>query len=585
MIKCKKTTKWNFFLIIFILMFSVTFSQKLLAFRDQPAIGSIVVEISDNPMWMWDMTEVVSIEGASSSTNHDITTDNSGNVYITWEDGADYDGAGWDHDIFLRIWNATSLSWSTTEVVSTETTTHSQDPSIAVDSYHNVHLAWSDIANYTNAGYDSDIFYRLWNATSLSWSTTEVVSTESTSDSIESDLAVDSEGNVHVFWVDTTDYSSAGTDTDIFYKFKNATDEVWTTTEVISAGSTAASRYQSVGVDSEGNAHIVWRDETSNYASSGSDIDIFYKSWNVASSSWSAIEVVSTESTQASIQPSLAIDSYDNLHVCWQDSTDYGGADTGYDIFYKFWNATTLIWTITEVASTETPSSISADSPSIAVDTLGNSHVIWSQYNVSLPPGVDKDILYNFRNATDSSWNITEVASTESTANSWNNEMTTDIFGNVHLIWSDQTDYTGAGTDTDVFYKRLTLSHLPTPVLEPIVPNPSNIENITLHWRASHFADKYYVYRSNSSIASSVGLTPIAILNSITYEDCSLSNDIYYYVIVATTPYLNSSLSNEMWVEVDNSIIPEYSIEAQFFIGLILGTSLLVILRNRKKTH
>ena len=50
------------------------------------------------------------------------------------------------------------------------------------------------------------------------WSVTEVVSTESTSDSTWPSLAVDSSDVMHVAWDDQTDYGGSGSDDDIFYK-------------------------------------------------------------------------------------------------------------------------------------------------------------------------------------------------------------------------------------------------------------------------------------------------------------------------------------------------------------------------------
>lgn len=50
------------------------------------------------------------------------------------------------------------------------------------------------------------------------WKTTEVVSTESTSDSYIPSLAVGSDGTVHITWNDVTDYDGSGIDLDIFYK-------------------------------------------------------------------------------------------------------------------------------------------------------------------------------------------------------------------------------------------------------------------------------------------------------------------------------------------------------------------------------
>ncbi len=42
-----------------------------------------------------------------------------------------------------------------------------------------------------------------------------------------------------------------------------------------------------------------------------------------------------TAITVGSLNPNMAIDSHDNLHVVWQDNTDYDSSGTDYDIFYK----------------------------------------------------------------------------------------------------------------------------------------------------------------------------------------------------------------------------------------------------------
>ncbi|MFX1555243.1 MAG: PKD domain-containing protein [Promethearchaeota archaeon] len=87
-----------------------------------------------------------------------------------------------------------------------------------------MHVAWEDKTNYSGAGNDVDIFYKYKN-NGGSWSTTEVVSTESTEDSWYSSLMVDSDGVVHVAWNDDTGYGGAGSDTDIFYKYKSGGNE------------------------------------------------------------------------------------------------------------------------------------------------------------------------------------------------------------------------------------------------------------------------------------------------------------------------------------------------------------------------
>ena len=70
--------------------------------------------------------------------------------------------------------------WSTTNVVSTESTDLSYPPTIAIDNDGNKHVAWRDQTDYAGSGTDQDIFYNRWDSSTATWGTTEVVSTEST---------------------------------------------------------------------------------------------------------------------------------------------------------------------------------------------------------------------------------------------------------------------------------------------------------------------------------------------------------------------------------------------------------------------
>jgi len=196
----------------------------------------------------------------------------------------------------------------------------------------NVHIVWDDFTPYGGSGSDADIFYRRYEVGS-GWTTTEVVSTESTGDSYDPSLSVDSSGNVHVAWWDYTDYGGSGTDVDIFYK-RYEVGSGWTTTEVVSTESTGNSFYPSLDLDSSRNIHVAWQDYT-DYVGHGLDADIFYKRYEVGVG-WTATEVVSTESKAHSRYPSLTVDLARNVHIAWEDATDYGGSGTDADIFYKY---------------------------------------------------------------------------------------------------------------------------------------------------------------------------------------------------------------------------------------------------------
>jgi len=291
-------------------------------------------------------------------------------------------------ELKISAWN-----WTTIEVVSTESTDNSFFPSIAVDRSGNVHIAWYDYTDYGGSGTDIDIFYKRWNATTAAWTTTEVVSTESTDNSWFPTIAVDGSGNVYIAWDDHTNYSGSGTDSDIFYKRWNTTTATWTTTEVVSTETTGLEpEGPTIAVDGSGNVHIAWNEYT-NYVGSGKDWDIFYKRWNAITAVWTMTEVVSTESTGTSILPTIAADGSGNVHLVWWDGTNRSGSLVVWDLFYKRWNAITATWTTTEVVSTE---STGPDPfrPTIAVDGSGNVHIAWDSRPYYGGPGIDYDIFY-----------------------------------------------------------------------------------------------------------------------------------------------------------------------------------------------
>jgi len=392
------------------------------------------------------MTQVVSTESTANSFSASLAVDSSGNIHIAWHDQTDYGGSGTDNDIFYKKY-VPGNGWTTTEVVSTESTSDSYDPSLAVDSSGNIHIAWQDATNYTGCGGDLDIFCKRFEIDS-GWTTTEVVSTESTSDSYDPSLAVDSSGNIHIAWQDWTDYGGSGTDADIFYK-RYEVGVGWTTTEVVSTGTAWISCNPSLAVDLAGNIHIVWDDFTP-YAGSEADADIFYRRFEI-DSGWTTTEVVSTESNGDSYDPSLGVDSSGNVHVAWWDCTDYGGSGTDADIFYKRYEVG-VGWTTTEVVSTESDGNCFY--PSLAVDSSGNIHIAWHDYTDYVGYGLDADIFYK-RYEVGVGWTTTEVVSTESKAHSRYPSLTVDLARNVHIAWEDATDYAGSGSDSDIFYKYL----------------------------------------------------------------------------------------------------------------------------------
>ncbi|MFX1293736.1 MAG: FG-GAP-like repeat-containing protein [Promethearchaeota archaeon] len=96
-------------------------------------------------------------------------------------------------------------------------------------------------------------------------------------------------------------------------------------------------------------------------------------------------------------------------------------------------------------------------------------------------------------------------------------------------------------------------------VIVAIPPSPTNITSIThsfyynlviyheevqVNWSGVAEATSYYVYRDISNITSIVGLVPMANTTSLSYNENITTEGTYYYVIVTSNGWANSSLSN-----------------------------------------
>ncbi|NVM29837.1 MAG: right-handed parallel beta-helix repeat-containing protein, partial [Candidatus Helarchaeota archaeon] len=500
----------------------------------------------------WTIPIILSPDSKNSSTSPTMAMDAAGNLFVVWSDNSTLYGSGGDADIFCRIWNASSQTWGSINVVSNESDSDSTAPAIAIDALGNLHVAWVDLSDWNGAGTDGDIFYKIYNTSTEAWSQTVVVTTESATASNGPAIGVNNLGNIYIVWCE-----SNASETNIYEMFWNATSSSWSGNTTVSSEIVGDSRNPQIGVDENYNVHIVW-EASSSSLSSGADDDIFYRMWNETGQSWSGTELVSLQSLLDSNSPSTVVEADGTVHLAWHDLTPYAGSGGDYDIFYKYRNVGTGLWS-GNVNSTDVVS-YGSDGPSIypfiTLDTDSELHIVWSDYSDVFGAGTDADIFYKFWNSSSLTWqgyiNYSDVVTVESSEDAFSasvavtkNQQGT-IAIQVHVVWQDATDF-GFGADWDVYYKSfLDIYPIPTtPYLYPITPAIDYDGEIFLDWTASNNATKYFVYRDVSNITDVSFLVPIAILaTKINYTDTVSVDGTYYYVVVAGNQRFNSSLSN-----------------------------------------
>jgi len=543
---------------------------------NHPSSGNI--DSIDRTGWWWTETEVISTESTDFSAKPLIAVDSEDNIHVIWEDWTDYNSSGSDFDIFYKRWDKITATWKTTEVISTESTGDSRSPSFFMDSEDNLHVVWHDYTTL-DTEVDYDVFYKKRNATTSSWTTTEVISTESTAVSYKPAVIVDSVGNVHVVWEELTDDDGDG-DRDIYYKKRDFGTGNWGTAEDISTVSDKNSAEPSLAIDSLDNVHLVWLDGADYLGAGASDMDVFYRSLDSATDSWSVTEVLSIVGSATKENPFIAVDSYDKIHISWADGADYLGAGASdYDIFYKCKPEAAVNWSSTELVSPL--SDLASTRPCIAVDSSGFAYIVYEDDSDILEAGNDIDIFYNFKDPISGLWSITQLISSESTSNSYMAAITLGNGGMIHVVWYDYTNL-DAEVDYDIFYKKL-VGPPESPQLYPIVPNLNSSGSINIDWSDVADCDNYHLYRELSPITSLSNLTVLTSTANSFYTDTISENGLYYYVVVAENAYGQSDLSNMGYVQVvlEARLLPFVSNEGLVIVCILLGTQIILFVLGK----
>ncbi len=503
-----------------------------------------------NSNWFWSNYRILSDTSTGNAYNPEIAIDSNDNIHVVWEDStAGLAGSGADTDVFYMSFDSSTETWSPLEVVSSESTSASLTIDVVVDVIGNIHVAWIDYTDYLGAGTDRDVFYKRKNAGGT-WTITEVISTESTSH-VYSEITIDADidGNIYVSWADPTDILGSGSDNDIFLKFFNNTASTWSSPILISTESTSSSYDSEIEVNSlTGDIYFVWED-WSDLLGAGTDGDVFFRSWNVFSSTLSDLEVVNTFSTLNAYDPKLALDQNNDLHIVWGDYTEYLDAGTNLDIFYKKLEPSSGTWGFPEVVSSE--SRFNALHPDIISDNCGTLFVTWYDQTDYASADTDNDIFFKFKDPYSNQWTLTNVVSMESDDLSHQPELACDSLGFISCVWIEEDNLDGSGLDPDICYRKF--AGTPSiPMLSPILPNPSSSSNISLNWNVIQSAEDYLVYRDTSYIWSISNLDPLTTTTNEYYIDTVNETKTYFYVVLAQNEYGLSAISNVEYVEISD---------------------------------
>ena len=575
-----------------------------------------------------------------------------------------------------------TYNWTEPSLVSTETLNETYHPSQAVDSVGNVHVVWVDETSILDSDNDSDIFYKYHDVDTEIWSPTELVSINSSYDSFTPEIVIDQNDVICVVWTDATPYLRTDDDLDIFVAYKDGVLGSWSEMMQVSTQSTEDSLNPSVAVDSFGSIYVVWEDST-DYLGCGSDLDIFFKVGTINSEFWLMTEVISTESNDDSTDPFIAVDSLRDAHVVWSDHTDFGVSDEdiSWKIVHKFRSITTLTWSSLKVLTTSFARTVAVSElgsyvvnnrkPILRIDSNDTVHMahyaeeLYSYIHGIVPPSTKNTLCYT---KLDSNWlkqdpevspsssdiirtyfnqfdhpsllnhkvgvNLNRINSRPAFAvdsqinvhlafpaklyffnmivvfydcifymqlNSTNHNsvftlnstvsssptLTTDSIGRINLIWQDYLYHNDTNTHLDIFHSNCIVAPLAPIILDITQQNGK----VSLHWEGYGYVDSYYIYRDTKLITylSLEQLSPITHTIQNNYIDSLVAEDRYYYVIMGSNILANGTISSCHSIEVTLGFINNFNVDFWTFtsvvgsLSVISTVSIVLNIRIRRK--
>jgi predicted transcriptional regulator len=334
-------------------------------------------------------------------------------------------------------------------------------------------LSASDNDDYSNNLNISHTESRIGGIGGFNWSKFEAISEPvldqnvNTGHSAYSKIAFEND-KIYVVWYDSNDTNGAGIDFDIFYRYFDG--NIWGDIQVISEPvsdqdiNTGTSWVPSIAVEN-GKIYVVWYDENNTNGCGGgvNDFEIFYRC-NLTGSNWEDIQVISEPifgqnlNTQNSSLPEIAVEN-GKIYVVWSDMNDTNGAGLDNDIFYRC-NLTGTDWeeiqVISEPVFGQNYNNGWSFTNDIGVEN-GRIYIVWGDNNNTNGAGTDTDIFFRC-NLTGSNWEDIQVISEP--VPGYNFNINGSFYptlavenGKIYVVWHDHNNTNGAGTDRDIFFR------------------------------------------------------------------------------------------------------------------------------------
>jgi len=315
---------------------------------------------------------------------------------------------------------AAQAQWTTAKRL-TWNSGQSRMPSVAIDSSDYLHVVWQD-----ETSGNAEIYYKRSEDAGAHWTPAERL-TWTTAQSSAPAIAAYPFNVLHVVWSDNTTGNF-----EVYYKKSPDGGLTWNQTKRLTWNS-GNSMYPGVAVDFKTDVHVIWHDDTpGNY-------EIYYKKSPDGGATWGTAERLTWNSGH-SMYPAIAaaaIDPSVGIHVVWHDESP--GLP---EIYYKGSSDGGETWS---AAKRLTWNSVESYDPAIAIDSVHNIHVLWSDDTPD-----NYEIYYRRSEDGGKTWKPAQRL-TWNADGSYEPDVAIDPDDTIHVVW-DQ----GPMTNTEIYYRSST---------------------------------------------------------------------------------------------------------------------------------
>ena len=341
-------------------------------------------------------------------------------------------------------------------------------------------------------------------------------------------IAIDSNGNVHIVWVNDRRY--------LFYKMVDADGNVLIEETNLNPCADPADRHvrrPSLVIDSNDMVHVVFHG-FSLYTDFGPTeyggrtdlgyseviylkIDPYLDDMDGDAADFYSITlipetIISTNDDTKSHAPNMSIDPFDRLHVAWYDGPGWSSLDVHYLVMDT--DGTILVGETT--LSTGIYMDVDWGEPEIATDSNGNAHIVYSTNTWDS----DRELYYTMVDGDNGNTLIgdTRMTSDDGSA-SVRAFLAVDSMDMVHVVWHDKRYYDADTGEHELFYSKLN-------------PQPPTVVSVVSEKRITS-NDGYRSYLKNLAIdlGDRIHITWVDMYGFDPDDDDWGKGEIYYQIL------------------------------------------------------